>query len=46
MNQTIGVDMVVIQVHSRQGVVTLIRTVEPSVTGIKIFDQQKFTMIP
>ena len=28
-----------------QGVVTLIWTVEPSATGIKIFDRRKFTLI-
>ena len=28
-----------------QGVVTLVRPVKPSTTGIKIFDRQKFTLI-
>ena len=35
-----GLVMVVIQ-----GVVTLVRTVEPSATGIKISDQRNFTLI-
>ena len=30
---------------NKQGVVTLLRTVEPSATGIKIFDRRNFTLI-
>ena len=38
-------NMAVIKKFNQQGVVTFIRPVEPSVTGIKIFDGQKFTLI-